>query len=172
MIKYVNRGTGKTYNGHYVKVDNGVIINPTEETLSEHGYEKVEVPENKLQQAIETKVAEIRAYDSSEAVNSFKLNGVSVWINREDRIGTRRAIELDAEAGKTESDIWLHGFHLRVNCQLAMKLLDMVGSYAYEAYNVTQQHLYAVQQLKTAEDVRKYDHTQGYPEKLDLKTTA
>ena len=170
MTKYINKETGEIYNRHYIKVDNGVIINPSEETLLEHGYEKVEVPEDELRRAIEAKVAEIRAYDQSDAVNSFKLNGVSVWINREDRIGTRRAIKLDAEAGKTESDIWLHGFHLRVNCQLAMKLLDMVGSYAYEAYNVTQQHLYAVQQLKTAEDVRKYDHTQGYPEKLDLKT--
>lgn len=171
MIKYINRGTGKTYNGSYIVADDRTIINPTEETLLANGYEKVEIPEDELKDAIEAKVAEIKAYDSSEAVNSFKLNGVSVWINREDRIGTRRAIELDAEAGKTESDIWLHGFHLRVNCQLAMKLLDMVGSYAYEAYNVTQQHLYAVQQLKMAEDVRKYDHTQGYPEKLDLKTT-
>ena len=172
MTKYINKITGETYNGHYITVNGDAIINPSEATLLEHGYVKVEVPENKLQQAIDAKVAEIKAYDNSEAVNSFKLNGVSVWINREDRIGTRRAIELDAEAGKTESDIWLHGFHLRVNCQLAMKLLDMVGSYAYEAYNVTQQHLYAVQQLKTAEDVRKYDHTQGYPEKLDLKTTV
>lgn len=168
MIEY--RKGEEIYNGRYIVAGNRTIINPSEETLSEYGYVKVEVPENKLQQAIEAKVAEIKAYDNSEAVNSFKLNGVSVWINREDRIGTRRAIELDAEAGKTESDIWLHGFHLRVNCQLAMKLLDMVGSYAYEAYNVTQQHLYAVQQLKTAEDVRKYDHTQNYPEKLDLKT--
>lgn len=172
MIKYINRGTGKTYNGQYIKVGEDFIINPSEETLLKYGYEKVEVPEDELKDAISAKVAEIKAYDQSDAVNSFKLNGMSVWINREDRIGTRRAIELDAEAGKTESDIWLHGFHLRVNCQLAMKLLDMVDSYAYEAYNVTQQHLYAVQQLKTAEDVRKYDHTQGYPEKLDLKTTA
>lgn len=170
MCIYRNKKTGEPYNDNYIVVNGTTIICPKEETLLEHGYERVEVPENKLQQAIEAKVAEIKAYDQSDAVNSFRLNGMPVWINREDRIGTRRAIELDAEAGKTESDIWLHGFHLRVNCQLAMKLLDMVGSYAYEAYNVTQQHLYAVQQLKTAENVRKYDHTQGYPEKLDLKT--
>lgn len=170
MTKY--KKGNETYNGSYIVAGDRTIINPTEEQLKEYGYEKVEVPEDELRQAIEAKIAEIKAYDQSDAVNSFKLNGMSVWINREDRIGTRRAIELDAEAGKTESDIWLHGFHLKVNCQLAMKLLDMVGSYAYEAYNVTQQHLHAVQQLKTAEDVRKYDHTQGYPEKLDLKTTA
>ncbi|WP_314923056.1 DUF4376 domain-containing protein [Prevotella pallens] len=170
MIEY--RKGEEIYNGSYIVAGDSTIINPTEETLLTNGYEKMEVPEDELKDAISAKVAEIKAYDQSDAVNSFKLNGMSVWINREDRIGTRRAIELDAEAGKTESDIWLHGFHLRVNCQLAMKLLDMVGSYAYEAYNVTQQHLYAVQQLKTAEDVRKYDHTQGYPEKLDLKTTV
>lgn len=170
MIEY--RKGEEIYNGSYIVAGDRTIINPTEETLLVNGYEKMEVPEDELKDVISAKVAEIKAYDQSDAVNSFKLNGMSVWINREDRIGTRRAIELDAEAGKTESDIWLHGFHLRVNCQLAMKLLDMVGSYAYEAYNVTQQHLYAVQQLKTAEDVRKYDHTQGYPEKLDLKTTV
>lgn len=170
MIEY--RKGEEIYNGSYIVAGDRTIINPTEETLLVNGYEKMEVPEDELKDVISAKVAEIKAYDQSDAVNSFKLNGMSVWINREDRIGTRRAIELDAEAGKTESDIWLHGFHLRVNCQLAIKLLDMVGSYAYEAYNVTQQHLYAVQQLKTAEDVRKYDHTQGYPEKLDLKTTV
>lgn len=170
MIKYVNRGTGKTYNGHYIKVDNGVIINPTEETLSEYGYVKVEVPENKLQQAIDAKVAEIKAYDNSEAVNSFSLNGMSAWICREDRIGTRRAIELDIENGKTESEIWLNGFKLVVNSQLALKLLDAVGHYAYAAYNVTQAHIFAVKQLTTVEEVEKYDHTTNYPPKLILKT--
>ena len=104
-------------------------------------------------------------------MNSFKLNGVSVWINREDRIGTRRAIELDVESGKTESEIWLNGVRLVVNCQLAMKLLDMLGRYAYKAYNVTQMHLHAVKQLKSVKEVEKYDYKTGYPEKLDLKTT-
>ena len=67
------RKTGEIYNEHYIKVDNGVIINPLEETLLEYGYEKVEVPENKLQKAIDAKVTEIKAYDNSEAVNSFSL---------------------------------------------------------------------------------------------------
>lgn len=169
MIQYKK---GKdVYNGKYIIVNDKTIINPTEEQLKGHGYERVEVEEDRLKQAIEAKMAKIKAYDQSDAVNSFKLNGVPVWINREDRIGTRRAIELDAEAGKMESDIWLHGFHLRVNCQLAMKLLDMVGSYAYEAYNVTQKHLYEVQRLKSVKDVESYDYKAGYPEKLNLKTT-
>ena len=110
------------YNGRYITDGSVTIINPTEEELIRHGYVETEdSPEELLQEAIESKKREIEAYDSSEAVNSFKLNGVSVWINREDRIGTRRAIELDVENGKTESEIWLNGFRLVVNSRLAMK---------------------------------------------------
>lgn len=160
------------YNGRYITDGSVTIINPTEEELIRHGYVETEdSPEELLQEAIESKKREIEAYDSSEAVNSFKLNGMSVWINREDRIGTRRAIELDVESGRTESEIWLNGFRLVVNCQLAMKLLDMVGHYAYKAYNVTQMHLHEVQQLESVKEVEKYDYRKGYPEKLDLKTT-
>lgn len=170
MTKYINKETGEVYNRHYIKVDNDVIVNPSEETLLEHGYEKVEMPEDKLNQVIEAKVAEIKAYDNSEAVNSFSLNGMSAWIGREDRIGTRRAIELDIANGLTESEIWLNGFKLVVNCQLAIKLLDAVGHYAYQAYNVTQAHIFTVKQLTSVEEVEKYDHTTNYPQKLNLKT--
>lgn len=170
MTQWINKKTGDVYNRQNIKVGKDFIINPTEETLLEHGYEKVEVPEDKLQQAIDAKVAAIKAYDNSEAVNSFSLNGVSAWINREDRIGTRRAIELDVANGLTESEIWLNGFKLVVNCQLALKLLDAVGHYAYQAYNVTQAHVFTVKQLTSVEEVEKYDHTANYPQKLNLKT--
>ena len=171
MIQWINKKTGEVYNRQNIKVGEDFIINPTEETLSEHGYEKVEVPENKLKDAIEAKVAEIKAYDNSESVNSFSLNGMSAWINREDRIGTRRAIELDIANGLTESEIWLNGFKLVVNSQLALKLLDAVGHYAYQAYNVTQAHIFNVKQLTSVEEVEKYDYTTNYPPKLNLKTT-
>lgn len=170
MTQYINKETGEVYNRLHIKVGEDFIINPSEETLLEHGYEKVEVPENKLQKAINAKISEIKAYDNSEAVNSFSLNGMSAWINRGDRIGTRRAIELDIANGLTESEIWLNGFKLVVNSQLALKLLDAVGHYAYQAYNVTQAHIFAVKQLTSVEEVEKYDHTANYPQKLNLKT--
>ncbi|WP_278996337.1 hypothetical protein [Prevotella disiens] len=171
MIKWINKNTGEVYNRQNIKVGEDFIINPSAETLLEHGYEKVEVPEDKLKEAIEAKVAEIKEYDNSEAVNSFSLNGMSAWINREDRIGTRRAIELDVANGLPESEIWLNGLKMVVNCQLALKLLDAVGHYAYQAYNVTQTHLFNVKGLKSVEEVEKYDYTTNYPPKLNLKTT-
>lgn len=170
MIEY--RKGEEIYNGSYIVAGDSTIINPTEETLLTNGYEKMEVPEDELKDAISAKVAEIKAYDSSEAVNSFSLNGMSAWINREDRIGTHRAIELDVENGKTESEIWLNGFKLVVNSQLALKLLDAVGHYAYQAYNVTQAHIFNVKQLASVEEVEKYDHTKNYPSKLNLSTNV
>ncbi len=172
MIQWINKETGEIYNRRNIKIGEDFIINPSEETLLKHGYVKVEVPEDKLQNAIEAKVAEIKAYDNSEAVNSFSLNGMSAWINREDRIGTRRAIELDIANGLTESEIWLNGFKLVVNSQLALKLLDTVGHYAYQAYNVTQAHIFNVKQLTSVEEVEKYDHTKNYPPKLNLSTNV
>ena len=171
MIQY--RKGDEVYNGRYIEVNDRMIITPTPEILLENGYTPIDVepsPEELLAAAKVEKIAEIKEYDNSDAVNSFKLNSISVWINREDRIGTRRAIELDIASGKTESEIWLNGFKLVVNSQLALKLLDAVGHYAYSAYNVTQSHIFAVKNLTSINEVEKYDYTKGYPEKLDLKT--
>lgn len=167
MIQY--RKGNITYNGSYIITDNNTtILNPTEKILLDNGYRLVEVEENTLEQVIADKINTIQAYDNSEAVNSFSLNGKSVWIDREDRLGTRRAIELDIEAGHTESEVWLEGMKLVVNSQLALKLLDQLGYYAYQAYNVTQRHIYNVRQLTTIEEVNAYDYTAGYPKKLEL----
>lgn len=170
MIKYINKQTNEVYNGRFIKVGKAYIINPLEQVLLNNGYEKEEVAEDELQAAIDAKVSEIKEYDSSDAVNSFSLNGLSVWINREDRIGTRRAIELDIANGQTDSEIWLNGFKLVVNSQLALRLLDAVGHYAYKAYNVTQEHIAAVKGLQSVEAVQGYDYKKGYPDKLVLKT--
>lgn len=171
-MRYVdNKGNFAPNN---IVVDGMLVINPTAEQYEKVGYmpyiEPMLTEEELLNQAIENKVDEIKEYDKSPAVNSFKLNGMDAWINREDRIGTRRAIELDKVNGQTESDIWLNGFLLRVNCDLALQLLDAVGHYAYKAYNCTQAHIHAVRELKSIEDVQKYDYKVGYPEKLDLRT--
>lgn len=170
MITQYRKGDN-IYNGSYIITDtNTTILNPTHDILIANGYKLVEIEDNTLEQAISEKIATIQAYDNSENVNSFLLNGVVVWINREDRIGTRRAIELDIEAGNIESEIWLQGMMLKVNSQLALKLLDMVEHYAFTAYNITQRHIHNIKQLTTIEEINAYDYTTGYPKKLELNT--
>lgn len=158
-----------------IELDGKWILNPTVEQYERAGYtqfvEPMQTEDELLKQAIAAKHEEIKEYDKSSAVNSFTLDGLSAWINREDRIGTRKAIELIKASGKQECEIWLQGVKLKVNCDLALALLDEVGRYAYDAYNCTQSHIHAVSLLKSIEEVEKYDYTQGYPKKLELKTT-
>lgn len=170
MIKYINKETGDVYNERHIKVGEDFIINPSEKTLLEHGYVKVEMPENKLQKVIDAKVAEILAYNDSNAVNEFTLDGVPTWVELEKRLPIHRDIVLDIEKGKEESTIWLNGYKMVLNCQLALKLIDAIESYAYEAHNVMQTHLFNVRGLKSVEEVEKYDYTVNYPQKLNLKT--
>ena len=170
MTKYINREMGEVYNERYIKVGEDFIINPSEETLLEHGYERVEVPENKLQQAIEAKVAEILAYNESDAVNSFLLDGVAKWVVLNKRFVIQRDILLDIEKGKEYSEIWLDGHKLVINSKVALQLINAIERYAYEAHNVTQAHVFAVKHLTSVEEVEKYDHTTNYPPKLNLKT--
>lgn len=170
-MKYINKETGVAYNWHYIKVDNDVIINPSEETLLEHGYERVEVPENKLQKAIDAKVAEILAYNESDAVNSFLLDGVVKWVVLNKRFVIQHDIRLDIEEGKENSEIWLDGHKLVLNSKVALQLINTIERYAYEAHNATQAHIFAVKHLTSVEEVEKYDHTTNYPPKLNLKTT-
>lgn len=158
-----------------IELDGMLVLNPTAEQYERAGYtefvEPMQTEDELLTQAISAKIEEIREYDKSSAVNSFSLNGFSAWINREDRIGTRKAIELIKAGGKQECEIWLQGVQLKVNCDLALALLDEVGRYAYDAYNCTQSHIHAVGLLKTIEEINNYDYKKGYPQKLELKTT-
>lgn len=169
MTKYIKE-TGEVYNGRHIKVGEDFIINPSEETLLEHGYEKVEVPENKLQQAIEEKVAEILAYNESDAVNSFLLDGVVKWVVLNKRFVIQHDIRLDIEEGKEYSEIWLDGHKLVLNSKVALQLINAIERYAYEAHNATQAHIFAVKHLTSVEEVEKYDHTANYPARLNLKT--
>lgn len=171
MTQYINKETGEVYNDRHIKVGEDFIINPSEETLLEHGYERVEMPENKLQQAIDAKVAEILAYNESDAVNSFLLDGVVKWVVLNKRFVIQHDIRLDIEEGKENSEIWLDGHKLVLNSKVALQLINAIERYAYEAHNATQAHIFAVKNLTSVDEVEKYDHTANYPQKLNLKTT-
>ena len=77
MIQY--RKGDNVYNGRYIEVNGRMIIAPTPEILLENGYIPIDVEpsqEELLKSAIQNKIAEILAYDNSDAVNSFKLNDI------------------------------------------------------------------------------------------------
>ena len=53
----------------------------------------------KLKQAKVEKIAEITAYDTSDKVNGFMLNGLLVWLDKATRVGLMNSTTIERDLG-------------------------------------------------------------------------
>lgn len=121
-----------------------------------------------LSDAIAGKVAEINAYDTSTAVNGFKLNGNVFWLDKATRVGLMNSTEITKATGQETTDLWMDDVKLTIPCDTVIKLLSAIELYALECFNTTARHKAEVRKLKTVEDVEKYDIKEGYPKQLEI----
>ena len=121
-----------------------------------------------LDEAKDDKIAEITAYDASEAVNSFSYNGVSMWLDKATRVGLMNSTEITKAAGQETTDLWMDDVKLTIPCDTVIKLLSAIELYALECFNTTARHKAEVAELKTVEEVEKYDIKEGYPKQLEI----
>lgn len=128
----------------------------------------IESPISKLDQAKKEVIRKIDEYDTSVNVNSFKLNGVDVWLSKDTRVGLMNSISIEKAAGKEQSVLWFNSIYVTVNCDSAIQMLSALELYALDCYNKTAEHKVNVQNLSSIEEVHNYDYTQGYPSKLEF----
>lgn len=121
-----------------------------------------------LSDAIAGKVAEINAYDTSTAVNGFKLNGNEFWLDKATRVGLMNSTEITKAAGQETTNLWMGDVKLTIPCDTMIKLLSAIELYALECFNTTARHKAEVRKLKTVEEVEKYDIKEGYPKQLEI----
>lgn len=121
-----------------------------------------------LSDAIAGKVAEINAYDTSTSVNGFKLNGNEFWLDKATRVGLMNSTEITKAAGQETTDLWMGDVKLTIPCDTVIKLLSAIEMYALECFNTTARHKAEVAELKTVEEVEKYDIKEGYPKQLEI----
>lgn len=129
-----------------------------------NGYSDAEL----LAQAKEQKLAEIAAYDTSTAVNGFKLNGNAFWLDKATRVGLMNSTTIAKGMGNATTDLWLGEVKLTIDCDKVIRLLGGIEMYALECFNVTARHKAEVQKLKTVKEVEAYDVTEGYPKQLEI----
>lgn len=167
--------------GRYDKAENYTEISRDEyeayvrEHAAEHvgegsspGTEEPPHPVPTLSDAIAGKVAEINAYDTSTAVNGFKLNGNEFWLDKATRVGLMNSTKITKAAGQETTDLWMDDVKLTIPCDTVIKLLSAIELYALECFNTTARHKAEVRKLKTVEDVEKYDIKEGYPKQLEI----
>lgn len=155
-----------------IELNGCVVCNPTEDMLRQAGYEEYKEPvpteSEKLEQAKADKIAEITAYDTSDKVNGFVLNGLLVWLDKATRVGLMNSTTIAKAAGQQTTTLWLKGIKLVVDCDKAIQLLSALEMYALECFNVTASHKAAVCKLKSIEEVEAYDFKTGYPKMLEM----
>lgn len=128
----------------------------------------MEIPRTDLQVTKTEVLRKIDEYDTSSNVNSFKLNGVDVWLSKDTRVGLMNSISIEKAAGKEQSVLWFNNICVAVNCDSAIQMLSALELYALNCYNKTAEHKVNVQNLSSIEEVHNYDYTQGYPSKLEF----
>ena len=111
----------------------------------------------------------VEEYDASPSVNSFTLNGASVWLDKATRVGLMNSTTIAKSMGSETTTLWLGEVKLEVECDKAIQLLSALEMYALECFNVTAAHKKAVSVLESIEDVLGYDYTSGYPDKLNME---
>ena len=121
-----------------------------------------------IEEVRKMKVFEIQSFDKSINVNSFKLLGKSMWLDKNTRVGLFNSISIEKEAGKTETVLWYDAVKYVIPIPDALDMLNPLELYALNCYNVTQSHIAAVRALQTIEEIENYDYTIGYPEKLSF----
>ena len=155
-----------------IELNGCVVCNPTEDMLRQAGYEEYKEPmpteSEKLEQAKVEKIAEITAYDTSDKVNGFVLNGAVVWLDKATRVGLMNSTTIAKAAGQKTTTLWLGSMKLIVDCDKAIQLLSALEMYALDCFNVTASHKQAVSELTTIEDVEAYDYKAGYPKTLEM----
>lgn len=114
------------------------------------------------------KIAEITAYDSSDAVNALTYKGVRTWLTAEERNSYLTSIQAAELLGETSITFGIGGQAVTLELQSAKIMLAKLQRYADACYLVTSTHKANVGALTTIEDVTDYDYKTGYPAQLEF----
>ena len=176
MSKWYNSTTHEWYNeGQSVtKYIDGSLFSgiPSVELLEQWGFElyvePTPTPAQLLQRAKDSKLAELEAYDQSDAVDSFSIGGQDMWLTVEERQQIATQIAANKAAGRTEMTRWFNGHPFCFPLTLWQQMLTALEVYAGDAINVTESHRAAINALESVAAVEAYQFQSGYPTKLSF----
>lgn len=127
-------------------------------------------PEEKRQRAYMNKMSLIDQQD--KATETFTLNGVSMWLDKETRSSLMGStIPAAKAAGAKDITLWYSAeppVAINTPIEWIESKLAELELYAKDTYDVTQRHKAAIYALATAEEIEAYDHTAGYPGVLNF----
>lgn len=177
MKRYYNSTTGEWYTeGQSItwRLSNGALFTgvPSVEQLTEWGFvewiEPAPTPEQLLQRAKDSKIAELEAYNNSDDVNEFTVSGNPMWLNFDERSRLQKAVDAKEAMGKTTMSKNWNGREYPYPIAVWKQMLAALEDYAFDCQNVTDGHKAAIEALTTVQEVEDYNFQTGYPPKLSF----
>ncbi len=108
----------------------------------------------------------LEEYDSSSKVNEFTIGDIKLWLDSSMRDKVRENLEYCKQVGLTETTLRISGHSFTLTTEQGWQMYYAVLGYARECWNVTEMHREAIMKLRTEEEIKGYNYTTGYPEKL------
>ena len=142
-------------------------ITPVMDALAKTGG-IAQTDDERLAFAQEMLTRAITAHDTSSSVNGFVLNGATVWLDKDTRMGLMNSTTIARNMGQDTTTVWFDGTSLTIPCDTAIEMLSALEMYALQCFNTTAQHKANIAAMTTVDDVTSYDYTTGYPEKIEL----
>lgn len=179
MKRYYKEANGiKAWFSGVLKVDGRQIINPSEEQILAAGYVEYVPPtpvepteEELLAEAKRKKLADLREYDNSSAVNDcvivYQGEEIHYWASKTERNDLKNAVRDCISMGRDIYRLDLRDKEVSITlpCEMLLQLLAVLEVYAIDCYNKTTDHEFAIKACKTVEEVENYEfRSNGYPE--------
>lgn len=140
---------------------------PTEdEIMADYNASVEAVNRMALQQAQRQKIREIDAYNTSDNVDAFLLNGEKHWLTLDERKAAELSTKARQRLGYATTEQYFGGKFYTIPCDTLLTLLAHLEDYALSCYNNAIRQQAEVNALNTVEEVEVYDVTKGYPEML------
>lgn len=148
--------------------------NPTDEMLFEDGWElyvpdqasEEETLERLIYNEKEHRKFDVELYDASENVNIFYIQDMPIWLDKATRAGLMLRFNSELALKKENTTLWYEGYSFTLPLSSAIQMLYALENYASECYDNTQRHLANIEKMDTIDDIKNYDITTGYPNKL------
>lgn len=110
-------------------------------------------------------IKSLKVYDKSSNINTFIYKGKDYWIELE----TRKSLDRLIDSGATEITLQLNEeTYITVSAEKLQAFLNQLEIYAGKCFTVTANHLQNIKKLYSVEDLRAYDYTANYPDKIEL----
>lgn len=123
------------------------------------------ISETDLELAKAEKIEKIKAYNTSDAVNTFFVNDVPAWLTPGVRTNYKASVEAAELLGEKYVIVTITGYSFELMTPEAKLMLAKIQRYADKCENTTQIHIDSVMKLENQFEIDNYDFTIGYPQK-------